>query len=80
MMDAPQSEVLYPVWVGDSNYEWVVHFPNPGYTSDGDRIEFTINTYIGDTLVADPVVTATLDGIPEDVSYSASKREYKSSW
>ncbi len=80
MMDSSFNEILYPVWVGDSNYEFVMHFPNPGYGSDGDQIDYSIDVYIGNTLIADPVVSATLDGVPEDVDYDARDREYSSRW
>lgn len=79
MMDAPQSMTIYPVHDGNG-FLYTVHFLNPGYGSDGDKIDYSIRLYSGELELQDPVVSATLDGNDEDVRYDADDREYTSSW
>ena len=79
MMDDPATETLF---AGRDGSDWLFgfHLLNPGYTSDGDRVEFTLNVMLNGVRIDDPTVWATLNAETEDVNFSATSGEYSSSW
>lgn len=67
MMDSSESMIVYPMHDG-GGYSFAVHWLDPGYNSDGDKIEFKISIFnrAGDQIMV-PQVVAELDGESEDV-------------